>query len=147
MAIKHTKKAKKNISVGKRKTAVARAHLKEGSGKIFINHVPVEHLTPKIVKDIILEPIIVGKEIADTFLKDKDIFVSVYGGGVMGQAQACRTAIGQLLIESLPSSDARKIRNIYNEYGRYLFISDVRNKQPRHAGYKARARKQQKSYR
>ncbi|NCO84796.1 MAG: 30S ribosomal protein S9 [Candidatus Huberarchaeum crystalense] len=147
MIAKHSKKTKTNIGTGKRKSAVSRTYLKKGSGKVIVNNVLAESLTPKIISKIILEPIFVGREIVDNFLKDKDIYVSVVGGGVMGQAQAARTAIGQLLLKSIPTIEAKQLKEIYSKYARYLFISDVRAKQPRHFGYKARAKKQQKSYR
>ncbi|PKM92285.1 MAG: 30S ribosomal protein S9 [Euryarchaeota archaeon HGW-Euryarchaeota-1] len=147
MAAKKSSKETKIVGLGKRKAAVARTYLKSGSGKVIINNIPVELLNSKVVSKIILEPIIAGKEITDDFLKDKDIYVSIVGGGVIGQAQAARTAIGQLLLQSLPSDKAKALKEVYNQYARYLYISDVRVKQPRHFGYKARSKKQQKSYR
>ena len=43
---------------GKRKAAIARAVVKEGTGKVTINKIPVEIYTPELAKLKIMEPLI-----------------------------------------------------------------------------------------
>ncbi len=58
-AKKTTKKAKNEtlLSKGKRKTAIARASIKAGSGSIRINSVPIELFEPKMVREFVFEPL------------------------------------------------------------------------------------------
>jgi len=74
---------------GKRKTAVARAVAREGTGKVRINSVPLDIVTPELARLKMAEPLTLVPEKAAKI----DIDVSVAGGGVMGQAEATRTAI------------------------------------------------------
>ncbi len=125
---------------GKRKTSIARATIKKGLGRIRINKIPLELLTPELAKFKIMEPVnIAGKKM------DKlDIDVNVQGGGFMGQAYASRTAIAKGLVEFLKDKD---LEAIYKQYDRSLLVSDPRRKmQKRPLGRGARA-KRQKSYR
>ena len=125
---------------GKRKTSIARATIKKGLGRIRINKIPLELLTPELAKFKIMEPVnIAGKKM------DKlDIDVNVQGGGFMGQAYASRTAIAKGLVEFLKDKD---LEAIYKQYDRSLLVSDPRRKMhKRPLGRGARA-KRQKSYR
>ncbi len=125
---------------GKRKTSIARASVKKGKGRVWINKVPLELHSPELAKFKIMEPInIAGKKM------DKiDISVNVQGGGIMGQAYASRTAIAKGLVEFLKDKD---LEAIYKQYDRSLLVSDPRRKMPKKPlGRGARA-KRQKSYR
>ncbi|UCD92671.1 MAG: 30S ribosomal protein S9, partial [Methanobacteriota archaeon] len=83
---------------GNRKSAIARATVKKGAGKVRINKRPLELHDPMLARLKISEPL----ALADKSLVDKvDIDVIVAGGGVMGQADACRTAIARGLVEYL----------------------------------------------
>ena len=74
---------------GKRKTAIARATFKSGKGRIRLNNKPIEFYQPELARLKIQEPLeLTGKKINRI-----DINVNVNGGGVMGQAEAARTAI------------------------------------------------------
>ena len=73
---------------GKRKTAIARAVVKEGTGKVTVNKIPIELYTPELARIKIKEPL----ELASDKAANVDISVNVQGGGVMGQAAAIRTA-------------------------------------------------------
>ncbi|KAF5423696.1 MAG: small subunit ribosomal protein S9, partial [Candidatus Methanomarinus sp.] len=76
---------------GKKKTAIARATFKEGAGRVRINKKPIEIYEPEIAKLKISEPLtLAGNDITSKI----DININVQGGGVMGQANAIRTAIG-----------------------------------------------------
>ncbi|HJJ55584.1 MAG TPA: 30S ribosomal protein S9, partial [Methanocorpusculum sp.] len=61
---------------GKRKTAIARATLVEGTGKIRINSVPLEIYGNEIVRMIINEAIILASGVIDNI----DINVNLSGG-------------------------------------------------------------------
>lgn len=90
-----SKKEYLNHKVGKRKTAIARAYLKEGSGVITINSQPMDkyYIRPTS-KMIVLQPL------ALTGCNDKyDVNVNVCGGGLSGQAGAVRHAIARALAE------------------------------------------------
>nr|NIW11142.1 30S ribosomal protein S9 [Gammaproteobacteria bacterium] len=50
-------KTKVLLTSGKRKTAIARATVKAGKGRIRINNVPLEILEPKIAREKIMEPL------------------------------------------------------------------------------------------
>ena len=86
-----------SISVGKRKTAVAKASIRKGMGKIRVNSVPLEIHNPEIARRKMLEPVLLAGEKAGGF----DIDVDVNGGGVMGQAEAARTAIAKSIVTFL----------------------------------------------
>jgi small subunit ribosomal protein S9 len=125
---------------GKRKAAIARAVVKEGTGKVTINKIPVEIYTPELAKLKIMEPL----ELASDKAGKVDISVNVNGGGVMGQAAAIRTAIARGLVEFYKDEE---LERMFRAYDRTLIINDYRRKLPKNPlGPGARAKKQ-KSYR
>ncbi|MFA8300775.1 MAG: 30S ribosomal protein S9 [Hyphomicrobiales bacterium] len=85
-------------AIGRRKTAVARIYVKEGSGKITVNKKDYKEYFPTgILQYIVRQPL----EIHD--LTDKyDIKVNLDGGGFKGQAEALRMAISRVLCEIDP---------------------------------------------
>jgi small subunit ribosomal protein S9 len=125
---------------GKRKTAVARAVIGEGSGKIRVNSVPIEAYVPELAKLKIMEPVTLAPEL---FAK-VDITVSVQGGGVMGQAEATRTAIAKAIVEFFKDETLEKA---FKQYDRSLLISDIRRKLPKKPLGRGARKKRQKSYR
>jgi small subunit ribosomal protein S9 len=126
---------------GKKKTAVARATVSEGEGRVRINSRPVELLDPELAKLKMLEPF----RIADDDLRERvDIDVSIEGGGVMGQADAARTAIARGLVEH--TNDA-ELRDAYMAFDRSLLVNDVRQSEPKKWGGPGARARYQKSYR
>jgi small subunit ribosomal protein S9 len=83
--------AKKSVVVsGKRKTATARAVVRTGIGKVYVNRIPVEIFEPEIAREKIMEPLIqAGNDVRCQL----DIEAKTSGGGYMGQAEAARMAI------------------------------------------------------
>ncbi|MBX2990341.1 MAG: 30S ribosomal protein S9 [Bacteroidetes bacterium] len=82
-------------AVGRRKTAVARAILLPGSGKITINRKPVEQYFPlEMLRADVMKPF----EATQTTGK-YDAKVNVEGGGSTGQAGAVKLAIARALVE------------------------------------------------
>ncbi|MCL1979376.1 MAG: 30S ribosomal protein S9 [Methanomassiliicoccaceae archaeon] len=125
---------------GKRKTAIARATVKEGTGRVTINKVPLDTYGPELARLKILEPLGLVPEKASKV----DIAVLVNGGGVMGQAAAARTAIARGLVDFYKDEE---MEAVFRAYDRTLIINDDRRKLPKNPlGHGARAKKQ-KSYR
>ena len=90
---------------GKRKTAIARAVVKEGTGKVTVNKIPIALYTPELARLKIEEPLGLAGDKASKV----DISVTVNGGGVMGQAAAVRTAIARGTQNFPPAGSARNL--------------------------------------
>lgn len=88
------------LGTGRRKTAVARVYLREGSGKILVNGVELEKYFPIAeVAGGVRQPLVV------TANENKfDIVINVLGGGPHGQAGACRHGIARALAQVDPAS-------------------------------------------
>ncbi|MDY6965941.1 MAG: 30S ribosomal protein S9 [Halobacteriota archaeon] len=127
-------------SSGKKKTAVARATIRKGTGKIRINKKPFEILEPELVRKKIFDAL----DLAGDVVNGVDIDVNVRGGGFMGQADATRTAIAQGLVDWTADPS---LKESYLEYDRNLLVSDHRKKEPKKYGGKGARAKRQKSYR
>ena len=81
-------------TVGKRKLAIARAYLKEGTGAITVNNRGLdEYFLRPTSKKLIKQPL----ELTDLVGK-YDVKVTVCGGGLSGQAGAIRHAISRALV-------------------------------------------------
>ena len=125
---------------GKKKTAIARATVREGSGKVRINSRPVELIEPEPAQLKMLEPF----RLAENRRENVDIDVQVEGGGVIGQADATRTAIARGLVEH--TTDA-ELRDAYMELDRSLLVNDVRQSESKKWGGPGARARYQKSYR
>ena len=126
---------------GKRRTAIARAIIKEGTGRVLINGKPIEIVEPEIVRMKLLEPFY----FLDAKSKESiDIKVKVKGGGYMGQADAARTAIARALLAWL---DSEELRVKFFEYDRHMIVGDPRRREPKHFGGPGARAKDTKSYR
>ena len=125
---------------GKRKTAIARATLRSGKGRVRINSKPVEFYQPELARLKIKEPI----ELAGKQANRVDINVNVEGGGVMGQAEASRTAIARGIVQWF---DDEKLQKLFQNYDRALLVNDTRRKEPKHPLGRGARKKRQKSYR
>lgn len=117
------KKEKILITIGKRKRAIARAIIKEGTGNIRINSRPLELIEPRYRNMRLREPLLLAGELA----KKVDIDVNVSGGGIWGQADATRTAIANALVNWTKD---KSLKETYIEYDRSLLISDPRRTEP-----------------
>ena len=129
------------VAAGKRKTCVAKAYIKEGTGKITINKMNYEHL-PFFHRLLIKEPVEITKKVLGNF--NFDIEVSTAGGGNESKIESSRLAISKALVLFTKSPELKKAMV---EYDRSMLVADVRRKEPYKPGdSKARA-KRQKSYR
>ncbi len=129
------------VARGKRKESVARAAIVKGKGVVRFNTQNVNALQNKFIRSVILEPLrYMGPEVNEV-----DISVTVVGGGMMGQAQAARTAIANALVQYF--DQATDLRAKFIGIDRSLVIEDTRRvESKKFRGPKARAR-YQKSYR
>jgi len=81
--------------IGRRKTAVARIYLTEGSGKITVNKKELEVYFPTATLQYkVRQPLSLTNTV-----ENFDIKVNVYGGGISGQAEAVRMAIARAMCE------------------------------------------------
>ncbi|WFO76014.1 30S ribosomal protein S9 [Desulfurococcaceae archaeon MEX13E-LK6-19] len=129
------------IATGKRKTSIARAVIKPGSGRIWINGVPLEIWPIELARLKMYEPLVLVGDLWKTV----DIKVNVKGGGYMSQADAVRMAIARGLLKY--AGDNEELKRILTEYDRYMLSGDPRRTEPeKYMRYSAR-RRWQKSYR
>ena len=124
--------AQRNYGTGRRKTAVARVHIKPGSGKIVVNHKPVdEFFSRETGRMMVRQPLEVTN-----LLSSFDIQVNVTGGGETGQAGAVRHGIARALVEYDAS-----LKPALRQAG--LVTRDAREVERKKVGlHKARRRKQ-----
>ena len=83
------------IGTGRRKTSVARVYLRDGSGKILVNGKDINQYFPQGEHVLVVrQPLMV------TASENKfDVTINVYGGGVNGQAGACRHGLARALCQ------------------------------------------------
>jgi len=127
-------------SSGKRKTAIARATLSEGKGRVRVNKMPIEIVQPELIRLKMSEPL----EFAGNVIQAVDIDVNVHGGGIIGQAAAVRTAIARGLVEW---TNDTALRDAMAQYDRSLLVNDTRYKLPKKFGGRGARKRRQKSYR
>ena len=126
---------------GKKKTAIARATVRDGSGKVRVNSQPVELVEPEQARLKMLEPF----RIADDDLRESvDVELTISGGGYAGQADAARTAIARGLVQH--SNDA-ELRDAFMAFDRSLLVNDVRQSESKKWGGPGARARYQKSYR
>ena len=132
--------AKVITTSSKRKTAIARSTIRKGIGKVRINKKPLEIYTPELARLKIKEPLHMLGDRANKV----DISVTVKGGGIMGQADATRTAIARGLVDFF---DDKSLKELFLKHDRSLLVNDPRRKEPKHQLGRGARRKRQKSYR
>lgn len=87
--------ATQNYGTGRRKTATARVFLRPGTGKISINNRELDNFFGReTARMVVRQPL----ELTETTEKF-DVYVTVLGGGISGQAGAIRHGITRALIE------------------------------------------------
>ena len=142
------RKGKKVVHTsGKRKTAVARATVKAGKGRVRVNSEPIEILQPALSRRKAMEPLVIAD--AMNRLSKVDINVLTHGGGVMGQTDAIRTALARGLVHYNGGAEGldEELRDEYLRFNRSLLVNDPRRKEPKHQLGRGARRKKQKSYR
>ncbi len=82
-------------ALGRRKEAIARVYLKEGSGKITVNKRELgDYFAEARLQYIVNQPLQVTEKIGQY-----DITVNLVGGGYRGQAEALRLGIARALVK------------------------------------------------
>jgi len=137
-----TRMVKIVIATGKRKTSIARAVIKPGEGRVWINNIPLEIYPIEMAREKIAEPL----NLIGNLAKQIDIKINVRGGGVMSQADACRIAIARGLVEYF-SEHRNELLQIFKEYDRHMLSGDPRQTEPEKWGRYSARRRWQKSYR
>lgn len=122
--------AERFYATGRRKSAVARVWLGDGNGTITVNKRPMEEYFKKeVTKKIALQPL----ELTG-LLGKYDLYITVKGGGLSGQAGAVKHGIARALLES-----NRDLRPVLKKAG--FLTRDPRAKERKKYGQKgARAR-------
>jgi small subunit ribosomal protein S9 len=103
------------ITVGRRKTSVARVILKPGSGNFTVNDRPLENYFPvDTLRSEVLSPFVVTETTGKY-----DVKANVEGGGLTGQAGAVKLGIARALVE------------INSEWKPKLRLEDLMTRDPR----------------
>ncbi len=92
-------------ALGRRKCAVARVYVTEGSGKITINKRDLTEYFPSPILQFVVKQPLNLLEVAEKY----DIKVNLYGGGFTGQSQALRLAIARALVK-INAEDKKALR-------------------------------------
>ena len=82
-------------ALGRRKSAVARVYVTEGSGKIIINKRELADYFPSEILQYVVKQPLETLGVADKY----DITLNIFGGGFTGQSQAARLAIARALVK------------------------------------------------
>lgn len=85
-------------AVGRRKAAVARVYLTEGTGNIVIDKRPLDVYFPSSILQYVVKQPLNTLEAAEKY----DIYAHIDGGGYKGQAEALRLAIARALVKVNP---------------------------------------------
>ncbi len=89
-------------ALGRRKRAIARVFVTEGTGKITINKRDLEVYFPSDILQFVVKQPLVTVEAEGKY----DITVNLKGGGYTGQSQALRLAIARALVKIQPEDKA-----------------------------------------
>ncbi len=92
-------------ALGRRKSAVARIYVTEGSGKITINKKDLTEYFPSSILQYVVKQPLNLLNVAEKY----DIKVNVFGGGFTGQSQALRLAIARALVK-INAEDKKALR-------------------------------------
>lgn len=127
-------------ATGKRKTSVARATVKKGTGIIYINNqVLKEYITNNVLSLRAREPLILA-DMEGKF----DVNINVFGGGQNSQVDAIRQAIAKALVEITGKDE---LKRKFLDYDRSLLIADTRFKETKKPNNSHARASRQKSYR
>ncbi|MCQ2369604.1 MAG: 30S ribosomal protein S9 [Paludibacteraceae bacterium] len=87
-------------ALGRRKAAIARVYVAEGSGNITINNRPLAVYFPSGMLQYVVKQPLAKLGVEEKF----DIKVNLQGGGSKGQAEALRLAIARALVKIDPEN-------------------------------------------
>lgn len=93
-------------AIGRRKSAIARVYLTEGTGKITINKKDIETYFPSAILRYVVKQPLETLEVDGKY----DIKANLDGGGFTGQSQALRLAIARALVK-LNAEDKKVLKD------------------------------------
>jgi small subunit ribosomal protein S9 len=82
-------------AIGRRKSAIARVYVSEGTGKITINKRDITEYFPSSILQFVVKQPLSALESVEKY----DIKATLDGGGFTGQSQALRLAIARALVK------------------------------------------------
>ncbi|MCQ2114488.1 MAG: 30S ribosomal protein S9 [Bacteroidaceae bacterium] len=93
-------------AIGRRKSAVARVYVSEGTGKITINKKDIEEYFPSAILRYVVKQPLNLLEVAEKY----DVKANLDGGGFTGQSQALRLAIARALVK-INAEDKKNLKS------------------------------------
>ncbi len=93
-------------ALGRRKSAVARIFVTEGTGKITINKKDLQDYFPSSILQYVVKQPLMAIDAVEKY----DIKVNLDGGGYTGQSQALRLAIARALVK-INADDKKALRS------------------------------------
>jgi len=85
-------------ALGRRKAAIARVFVKEGTGKIIINKRELESYFPSSLLQYVVKQPLNKLGVSELY----DISINLNGGGYKGQSEAARLGIARALVKIKP---------------------------------------------
>lgn len=131
----------KIITSGKRKTAIAKAVLTEGSGNISMNGKNYKNFQ-MFDKLKLEEPLRIAEHILGKI--KFDVSINARGGGEKGQIEAARIALTKAIVDFAKKEELTKA---FLNYDRNMLVADVRRKETYKPGDSKARRKRQSSKR
>lgn len=129
--------AKTIVISSKRKTAIGKATIREGTGKILVNRKEISGF-PTLQQLELQEPLYIAEKIIGK--ANYDITVNVKGGGLSSQVEAARLAIARAIVAFTKSDELKRAFIVYD---RNMMVADTRRKEAYKPGdSKARANRQ-----
>lgn len=93
-------------AIGRRKSAIARVYVTEGTGKITINKVDIDQYFPSAILQYVVRQPLALLEVVEKY----DIKANLDGGGFTGQSQALRLAIARALVK-INAEDKKNLKD------------------------------------
>ena len=109
-------------AIGRRKAAVARVFVSEGTGKITINKRDLANYFPSTILQFIVKQPLAKLNVAEQY----DIKINLDGGGFKGQSEAARLAIARALVKINPKTNPLFVQKVSLLVTRVLL--NVRNR-------------------
>ena len=113
----------KLVVTGKRKTAIAKATIEDGKGKVTFNKKPIAFLSDLQQLEI-SEPLIISHNILGDL--KFDISVNVKGGGIACQVEAGRLVVARAILKFTKNKD---LESAFLSYDRHMVVADTRRKE------------------
>ena len=93
-------------AIGRRKSAVARVYVSEGTGKITINKRDITEFFPSAILQYVVKQPLLQLDVVEKY----DIKANLDGGGCTGQSQALRLAIARALVK-IDANDKKALKD------------------------------------